>query len=58
MLADPGVVFLDRHLFRHGPRVLFRDVEKAGIGRAVQPDLDGGWLCHGVYLVKSHAKGG
>src|SRR5258706_16339135 len=52
MLAHPRIVFLDRHLLGHGPCVLFRDIEKAGIGRAVQPDLDGGWLGHGVFLVK------
>src|SRR6266853_4742752 len=51
VLADGGVVFLDRHLLRHGPSVLLLDVEKACIGRAVQPDLDGGWLGHGVFLV-------
>src|SRR5258708_3775701 len=51
MLADFGVIFFDRHLLGHGPRVLFCDVERAGIGPAVQPDLDGGWLGHGVFLV-------
>src|ERR1700730_9757252 len=57
MLADLGVVFLDRHLLGHGPRVLLRDVEKAGIGRAVQPDFDGGWLCHVVSLVSPVRRG-
>ena len=46
MLARDRIVFLDDEFFRHGARVLLRDVEEASSCRAQQFDLVCGWLCH------------
>ena len=46
VLADHRIILLLDHFLGHVPGVLFSDVEKACISRAVQTDLDGGWLSH------------
>lgn len=48
MLAGHGVVFTHHHFLGHGPGVLFGHVKKASVSGAVEADLDGGWLSHGI----------
>lgn len=48
VLANDGVIFLDRHLFRHCAGVLFGDVEKARVSCAVEADFGGRGFCHFV----------
>jgi hypothetical protein len=57
VLAHLGIVFSDRHLVGHGARVFLGDVEKARIGFAIQPDLDGCGLRHWS-LLQCIGKGG
>ena len=47
-LRATGSYFLKRELLGRGPRVLLRDVEEPGAGRAQQLDLLGNRLGHGV----------
>src|SRR5690606_3459951 len=46
VLADDGVVLLERQLFSLGASVLLGHVEEAGIGSRHELDLDGGGFCH------------
>src|SRR6202012_4307137 len=46
MLAQHGIVFLDRELLGHGAGVLLGDIEESGVARAVEPDFRGGGLRH------------
>ena len=57
MLAQDGIIFLDREFFRHGARVLLGDIEEAGLAFAVEANFGGGRFGHGE-LQKERMGGG
>ena len=46
VLAQDGIVLFDRELLSHRPGIFLGHVEKAGVARAVEPDLGRGRLRH------------
>src|SRR5580698_10546609 len=58
MLAQDGIIFLDREFFRHGARVLLGDIKEAGLAFAVEANLGGGGLGHGETPEEPVEKGG
>src|SRR6187455_2726077 len=57
MLAQHRIVFLDREFLGHGAGVLLGDIEKAAATFAVEADLRGGRLRHGMLQKKSGREG-
>jgi hypothetical protein len=50
VLANDGVIFAERQLFRLVARVFLGDIEKAGVSGAEQFDFYSGWLRHDLFL--------
>src|SRR6185312_14444433 len=58
VLAQDGIIFLDREFFRHGAGVLLGDIEEAGIAFAVEANFGSGGLGHGGLQKKQVERAG